>query len=96
LRDLAEFDAQYDSSHEDTALQTRGLFLRKFPLHSLDKLTLDEYVVGHSQPSFCNMVESGTKTWANIQGATSFKFGIYFGKTKSDPTGKYRCSIWSR
>jgi hypothetical protein len=36
------------------------------------------------------MVESGTKAWANIQGPTSFKFGIYFGKTRSDPTRKYR------
>ncbi len=90
MKDLVKFEAQYDSSHEDTALQTRGLFLRKFPLHSLNKMTLDEYVVGYSEPSFCNLVESGTKAWANIQGATSFKFGIYFGKTKSDPTRKYR------
>jgi hypothetical protein len=90
MKDLVKFEAQYDSSHEDTALQTRGLFLRKFPLHSLNKMTLDEYVVGYSEPSFCNLVESGTRAWANIQGATSFKFGIYFGKTKSDPTRKYR------
>jgi hypothetical protein len=90
MKDLVKFETQYDSSHEDTALQTRGLFLQKFPLHSLDKLTLEHYVVGHGEPTFCNMVESGTKAWANIQGATSFKFGIYFGKTKSDPTRKYR------
>jgi Domain of unknown function (DUF3883) len=90
LKDLAKFEAEYDSSHEDTALQTRGPFIRRFPLHSLDKLTAEEYVVGHGQPTFCNLVESGTKAWANIQGATSFKFGIYYGKTKSDPTLKYR------
>lgn len=53
-------------------------------------MTIDEYVVGHHDPTFCNLAESGTKAWANIQGATSFKFGIYFGKTKSDPTRKYR------
>ena len=41
LKDLAKFDAEYDSSHEDTALQTRGVFIRRFPLHSLDKLTLE-------------------------------------------------------
>ena len=90
MKDLVKFEAQYDSSHEDTALQTRGLFLQKFPLHSLDKLILEHYVVGHGEPTFCNLVESGTKAWANIQGATSFKFGIYFGKTKSDLTRKYR------
>ena len=82
LKDLAKFDAAYDSSHEDTALQTRGVFIRRFPLHSLDKLALEDYVVGHGQPTFCNLAESGTKAWANIQGATSRKFGIYFGKTK--------------
>src|SRR5713226_2581506 len=93
MKELAQFEAEYDTSHEDSALQTRGLFIRKFPLHSLDKLTLDEYVVGHHEPSFCNLVESGTKAWANIQGATSFKFGIYFGRTKSDATRKYRFTL---
>jgi hypothetical protein len=90
LKDITKFEAEYDTSHQDSALQTRGQFIKKFPLHSLNKLTLDEYVVGHHDPSFCNLVESGTKAWANIQGATSFKFGIYFGKTKSDPVRKYR------
>ena len=80
FKDLAKFEVEYDTLHEDSALQTRGHFIEKFPLRSLDKLTLDEYVVGHHDPSFCNLVESGTKAWANIQGATSFKFGIYFGK----------------
>jgi Domain of unknown function (DUF3883) len=90
LKDLAKFESEYNTSHEDSALQTRGQFIKKFPIQSLDKLTLDDYVVGHHDPTFCNLVESGTKAWANIQGATSFKFGIYFGKTKSDPTRKYR------
>src|SRR5271168_2234488 len=66
LKDLTKFDAEYDTSHEDSALQTRGKFIRTFPLHSLDKLTLDEYVVGHHDPSFCNLVESGTKAWAPL------------------------------
>jgi hypothetical protein len=90
LKDLANFEAEYDTSHEDSAIQTRGQFIRKFPFGSLDRMSLDEYVVGHHDPSFCNLVESGTKAWANIQGATSFKCGIYFGKTKSDPNRKYR------
>jgi len=90
VKDIAKFDTEYDSSHEDSAIQTRGLFIQKFPIGALQNLTRDEYVVGHNNASFCNLVESGTKAWANIQGATSFKFGIYFGKTKSDPTRKYR------
>jgi Domain of unknown function (DUF3883) len=90
MKDVAKFDSEYDTSHEDSARQARGVFIKKFPRHSLQNLTLEEYVAGHQAPSFCNLVESGTKTWANIQGATSFKFGIYFGRTKSDPTRKYR------
>lgn len=90
MKDLAKFGTAYDTSHEDSALQARGLFIKRFPSHSLKNLTLDEYVVGHHDPSFCNLAESGTKAWANIQGATSFKFGIYFGRTRSDSTRKYR------
>jgi hypothetical protein len=87
---LEKFEAGYDTSHEDTALQNRGEFIKRFPWKRLTKLTLDEYVVGHQEPTFCNFVENKTKAWANIQGATSRKFGIYFGRTKSDPIRKYR------
>jgi hypothetical protein len=52
VKNIAKFDAEYDNSHEATALRTRGLFINTFPLHSLGKLTLDEYVVGHGEPSF--------------------------------------------
>jgi hypothetical protein len=90
MKDLEKFESEYDTSREGTALQTRGHFIRSFPLQSLGEMTIDEYVIGHGEPSFCYLVESGTKSWANIQGATSFKFGIYFGRTKSDPTRKYR------
>lgn len=90
MKDIAKFDAEYDDSHEATAFRTRGMLVSKFPVHSLGALTLDEYVVGHGDASFCNLVESGTKAWANIQGANSFKFGIYFGKTKTDRVRKYR------
>lgn len=41
----------------------------------------------------CELVDNGSKivpSGAPLQGATSFKFGIYFGRTKSDPTRKYR------
>ena len=90
MKDIAKFEAEYNTSHENAALQARGVFIHKFPIHSLGALTLRAYVVGHHEPSFCNLVESGSKAWANIQGATSRKFGVYFGRTKSDPARKYR------
>lgn len=90
MKDIEKFDAEYDSSHEDAALQARGAFIRRFPIHSLKKLTLEQYVVGHNEPTFCNLVESGTLAWANVRGATAFKFGIYYGRIQSDPQRKYR------
>lgn len=87
---LDKFETEYDTSHEDSALQTRGQFIRKFPLSGLRNLKLDDYVSGHRTPAFCNFVESKTRSWANIQGATAFKFGIYFGRTKRDPHSEYR------
>lgn len=90
MKDLDEFESEYDSSHEDAALAARGRFIRAYPRESLSSLALRQYVVGYGTPTFCNLVESGTKSWANIQGATAFKFGVYFGRTKSDETQKYR------
>jgi hypothetical protein len=89
---LSRFQAEYDASHEATALQTRGYFVKQFPISSLKRMTLRRYVVGHGESSFCNLVESRTRPWASIQGSTSLKFGVYFGRTKEDPTRKYRFS----
>jgi len=88
--ELISFAKTYDNSHEDAAATSRGDFLRAFPLKNLKKITLSEYVIGKGTASFCARVEAKTKAWANIQGATAYKFGIYFGKTSSDPEMKYR------
>jgi len=87
---LKQFSQRFDSSFEDVAAQCRGAFLRAFPINRLKDLTLDDYVIGKGTPSFCTYVEAKTKPWANILGATAIKFGIYFGRTKSDATMKYR------
>jgi hypothetical protein len=87
---LQTFDASYDTTHEDIALQVRGEFLSAFPKEHLNHLSLDNYVIGHQKPTFCAYVEAKTRSWANIQGSTAHKFGIYFGKTKSDPKKIYR------
>jgi hypothetical protein len=88
--DLRAFARSYSTTREDEALATRGDFLQAFPLSSLKTLTLDDYVIGKGIASFCASVEAKTRAWAYIQGAPSFKFGIYFGRTKSDPARKYR------
>lgn len=87
---LKAFDLTYDTKHDDIAAQVRGEFLQNFPINSLPRMTRDEYVIGLQSPTFCAHVEAKTRPWANIQGATSNKFGIYFGKTKTDPKRIYR------
>lgn len=87
---LRSWEQTYDATREDIALRVRGEFLKAFPLTNLPRLQLSQYVIGLQSPTFCTFVEAKTRPWANIQGATSEKFGIYFGKTKSDPTKKYR------
>ncbi|MGD9631676.1 MAG: DUF3883 domain-containing protein [Pirellulales bacterium] len=81
---------EFDTSFEAAAAQQRGAFLKVFPRSRLKKLTIDDYVIGKGLPSFCAYLEPRTGLWANILGATSFKFGIYFGKTESDPSRRYR------
>lgn len=88
--ELTKFAQHFDTAYEDKAVITRGQFLRTYPLSQLKNITLDEYVIGKGTASFCACVEAKTKAWANMQGATANKFGIYFGKTKSDPTMQYR------
>jgi hypothetical protein len=88
--ELLTFAQNFDTTYEDKAVSTRGQFLRSYPLSQLKNITLDEYVIGKGTASFCACVEAKTKAWANMQGATANKFGIYFGKTKSDPTMQYR------
>lgn len=88
--ELHTFAQNFDTAYEDKAVSTRGQFLRSYPLSQLKNITLDEYVIGKGTASFCACVEAKTKAWANMQGATAKKFGIYFGKTKSDPTMQYR------
>ncbi|EJJ0979366.1 DUF3883 domain-containing protein [Escherichia coli] len=88
--ELRNFSKTFDTTSEDKALSARGHFLLSYPLKELKNITIDEYVIGKGTASFCACVEAKTKAWANIQGATANKFGIYYGKTKSDPTTRYR------
>jgi hypothetical protein len=86
---LKTFDADFDTASEDLALQSRGAFLKAFPIRRLAGMTIDQYVIGLQSPTFCSYVEAKTRYWAAIQGSPAFKFGLYYGKTKSDPDKRY-------
>lgn len=88
--ELVEYSKEFDSAYEDKALDVRQKFITAFPVNVVDELTLDEYVIGKGLASFCAHVEVKTAAWAVIQGATAKKFGIYYGKTKTDPIMQYR------
>jgi Domain of unknown function (DUF3883) len=84
-----DFDKSYQS-YEANALAIRGQFLRAFPLGKLGRLTIDKYAIGSSELNFCKYVEIIAAPWAGIKGSTAIKFGIYYGRTKSDEVKKYR------
>ncbi len=88
--ELIKFSRNFDTTYEDKAVSVRGHFIQSYPLGKIKNITLDEYVIGRGTESFCACVEAKSRAWANMQGATAYKFGIYFGKTKSDPEVRYR------
>lgn len=86
-----KYEHTYNPDREDEAHVQRGEFLRRFPLEDLTSLTLKNYAIGQNgRETFCYWVEPGTRKWALIVGATSDKFGVYHGKTKSDRTERFR------
>ena len=73
-------------------LQTLKSFVDRFNVdYIMNEMQLDDYVMGkESKTSFCYIIERGLSFIGGIQGATAYKFGIYYGKTKSDPIMQYR------
>ena len=70
--------------------EQRG-FIKRFPASRIGTLTLDRYKVKSDRNnSFCYCLETKLKGLGDMHGATAFKFGIYYGKERSDPTEKYR------
>lgn len=51
-------------------------FNEKFPIKKLQDMKLEEYT-NLKKDSFCYWVETKTKKLGNINGSTSYKFGIY-------------------
>jgi hypothetical protein len=69
----------------------RDAFVKDYPLERIEKLTLEEYVIGNqSKESFCYRIEKELNDWGNIHGSTSTKFGVYFGKYGDDTKKAYR------
>jgi 5-methylcytosine-specific restriction protein B len=59
-------------------------FLRRWPLESLQHLTLEQYSEPGNADSFCNWLESRTTDLGSVWGGSSFKFGVY-ARTDKQP-----------
>lgn len=69
-------------------------FINDYPKDRIQELKIKEYVIGFGaeSPSFCYRIENELEKFGNFHGSTSYKFGLYYGKTSSDPIVKYRTS----
>lgn len=95
LRQLqGEFESFWHSSkkHFDEIEKKRIQFIKLFPISSLPTLPMKKYVIGEigEKNSFCYWIERGLDDIGSMRGANAFKFGIYYGRTKTDPEKKYR------
>jgi len=69
----------------------RQSFVNDFNLKRISKLTKEEYVIGlDNKNSFCYRIERELQEYGDMRGATSAKFGLYFGKIGDDTEKKYR------
>jgi len=70
----------------DNRIELYQAFQAKFPLVSLNEMTLENYTNLNRDDSFCYWVESRTENLGSIWGGTSYKFGIYRYKNKPNDT----------
>lgn len=100
LHDLRQAQARYlkriDRVIEgrDNLHKIRSEFIKYFKYNDIRTMHVDEYVLGKTVPkdsyNFCYTLERELDGLGRIIDANAFKFGVYYGKTKSDPQIEYR------
>lgn len=69
----------------------REKFVNDYNINAIMNMTKEEYVVGlDSKTSFCYRLETELQELGNIHGATSEKFGLYYGKRGNETEKTYR------
>lgn len=101
IHDLRQAQADFTKRIDDilegrkSFYKKRDAFTRHFSSKKIALLGIDEYVIGKGEHTFCRKIERDLDGLGRIIGATAFKFGVYFGKTESDPNFIYRnTKIW--
>jgi len=70
----------------------REKFITDYPINTIKKLKIDEYIAGKGGKTFCNRIENELNDWGNIHGATAKKFGVYYGTFGEGTKKEYRFS----
>jgi len=97
---LKEAQARFEARIEDLIKNRKKLyalrkkFVNKFSPEFIRDMPLELYAIGNKEAgrgeNFCYILERKLGDLGSIVGATAFKFGVYYGKTSSDPEEKYR------
>ena len=92
LSEQIPFLEERDGHEWKEAERLRKEFTVNYSIEKIAALSLDEYVIGKgsSNRSFCYQLERTLDSLGRILGARADKFGVYYGRTKSDATKKYR------
>jgi hypothetical protein len=92
IKSRAPLLAKRDKDEWKNAEKLRAKFVADYSSKRILSLTMDEYVIGKgaTNRSFCYRIEREMDPLGRITGATAFKFGVYFGRTKKDPAEQYR------
>jgi len=72
--------------------ERRRRFVSDYPPRKIAQMRIDDFVIGRGRDnrSFCYRLERELDKCGRILGATAAKFGVYYGKTKSDHRERYR------
>lgn len=100
IHDLREAQVRYENRKEEVLnsreelYRLRSAFVRYFNRNKIANMQIDDYVAGVDLPqigfNFCYGLERQLDGLGRIIGATAFKFGVYYGRTRSDENYEYR------
>lgn len=100
IHELREAQVGYENRLDDVLkdkeklYQLRSSFVRYFNNNRIRTMQIDDFVAGVDLPekgfNFCYAIERQLDGLGRIIGATAFKFGVYYGRTKSDENYEYR------
>jgi hypothetical protein len=82
-----------ENKHAEILIRAENLrtkFTAAYPIAKIKGLTKEKYVIGKGSTTFCYRLEREMNCLGGILGSNAFKFGVYYGKTKSDKRQIYR------